>query len=95
MARIAELLAGRVADRIPIVSATKSSTRTNVMSQSGSTAGGTTGPRRRRRRQLIRVVGPIRPSTGIQRLRRSLRGGGFSAVVSVSTHVLIVTVMTW
>ena len=65
------------------------------MSQSGSTAGGTTGPRRRRRRQLIRVVGPIRPSTGIQRLRRSLRGGGFSAVVSVSTHVLIVTVMTW
>ena len=44
---------------------------------------------------MIRVVGPVKPSTGSERLRRSLKGGGFGAVVSVSTHVLILTVLTW
>ena len=64
------------------------------MSESGSAAAGPPR-RRRRRRSLIRVVGPIKPSTGPERLRRSLKGGGFGAVVSVSTHVLILTVLTW
>ena len=64
------------------------------MPESGSAAAGS--PRRRRRgRSLIRVVGPVKPSTGSARLRRSLKGGGFGAVVSVSTHVLILTVLTW
>ena len=64
------------------------------MPESGSAAAGS--PRRRRRgRSLIRVVGPVKPSTGSERLRRSLKGGGFGAVVSVSTHVLILTVLTW
>ena len=68
--------------------------RTSEMPESGSAAAGS--PRRRRRgRSLIRVVGPVKPSTGSERLRRSLKGGGFGAVVSVSTHVLILTVLTW
>jgi len=50
---------------------------------------------RRRRRSLIRVAGPVNPSTSNQRLRRGLKGGSFGAVVSVATHVLILTVLSW
>jgi len=65
------------------------------MSESRPNIDGAAAPRRRRRRLLIRVAGPVKPSTTPERLRRSLKGGGFGAVVSVSTHVLIVTVLTW
>lgn len=53
-------------------------------------------PRRsRRRRQLIRVVETVKPSTGFERFRRGMRGGGFSVVVSVATHVLLLLLLTW
>ena len=68
------------------------------MSESGPAEdrpGPTRGTPRRRRRSLIRVVGPVNPSTSTQRLRRSLKGGSFGAVVSVATHMLILTVLSW
>ena len=72
---------------------------TSVMSESVPNGDRSTEPTRRsgrrRRRSLIRVAGPIQPSTGIERLRRSLRGSSFGAVVSVATHVLILTVLSW
>ncbi|MDP7277962.1 MAG: terpene cyclase/mutase family protein [Planctomycetaceae bacterium] len=51
--------------------------------------------RPRRRRQLIRVTETVKSSTGFERFRRAMQGSGFSAVVSVAAHVLLLLLLTW